>query len=127
MRDIRSIGAALILFNFSSVSEARWFRGGIKTITFPRTRLVVRERTRHYRCRLAAFRRLLRARRPTVCKARGFDIATPDAGEAKPLHVLPVAFVVPQETGYVEATIQIETNPGTATPVRVFGDVAEKR
>jgi len=59
----------------------------------------------------------------TTCRESGFDIKSPDGAVEKSLHLVPVTFVAPQESGRVEATIYIETSLGAVTPVRAYADV----
>ncbi|MGO9114738.1 MAG: DUF1573 domain-containing protein [Thermoguttaceae bacterium] len=58
-----------------------------------------------------------------TCDGLGFEIAAPDGAVEKSLHVVPVTFVAPKDSGRVEATIHIETSLGAVTPVRAYADV----
>jgi hypothetical protein len=71
---------------------------------------------------------LVRSKEPfrvteATCQGSGFEITTPDGTVEKSLHLVPVTFVAPQESGRVEATIHIETSLGAVTPVRAYADV----
>jgi hypothetical protein len=58
-----------------------------------------------------------------TCEGPGFEITTPDGVAEKSLHIVPVTFVAPKDSGRVEATIYIETSLGAVRPVRAYADV----
>ncbi len=58
------------------------------------------------------------------CDGPDFKITTPDGAAEKSLHLVPVTFVAPKDSGRVEATIYIETSLGPVTPVCAYADVA---
>ena len=65
---------------------------------------------------------VIRSREPfrvtkVTCDGPGFSVAAPDGATEKSLHLLPVSFVAPKDSGRVEATISIQTSRGAVTPV----------
>ena len=59
-----------------------------------------------------------------TCEGPGFTVAAPNAAVEKPLHLIPVSFVAPQEPGQVKGTIRFQTSLGTISPVVVTAIVA---
>ena len=71
---------------------------------------------------------VVRAKEPfrvteATCQGLGFEVTMPDGAAEKSLHLVPVTFVAPQQSGRVETTIYIETSHGAVTPVRAYADV----
>lgn len=48
-----------------------------------------------------------------TCEGAGLTAAAPDVSLEKPLHLVPIILVAPQEPGLVKGTVRIETSLGT--------------
>ena len=59
-----------------------------------------------------------------TCEGTGFKITAPDGTVEKSLHLVPVTFVAPMESGRVETTIHIETSRGAVMPIPAYANVA---
>jgi hypothetical protein len=59
-----------------------------------------------------------------TCEGLGFAITAPDRAVEKSMHVVPVTFVAPKDSGRMEATIHIETSLGAVAPIPAYVNVA---
>jgi hypothetical protein len=59
-----------------------------------------------------------------TCEGTGFMVTAPDATTEKSLHLVPVTFVAPKESGRVDTTIHIKTSLGAVPPIPAQANVA---